>query len=143
MKILGGILGVVVVVASLAGPAWAQSAVPRYGEADKDKTPSEIAAEKAPGAPAKRPGILRSSLIYSGLTLISRFMGLARDLVITARLGASLTPAADAYNTMLAFPNLFRRIFAEGAFAAAFVPSAALASRSAATLFSRAEMLSS
>lgn len=46
MKILGGILGVVVVVASLAGPAWAQSAVPRYGEADKDKTPSEIAAEK-------------------------------------------------------------------------------------------------
>jgi putative peptidoglycan lipid II flippase len=50
-------------------------------------------------------------------------MGLARDLVITARLGASLTPAADAYNTMLAFPNLFRRIFAEGAFAAAFVPA--------------------
>ena len=46
MKILGGILGVVVVVASLAGPAWAQSAVPRYGETDKDKTPSEIAAEK-------------------------------------------------------------------------------------------------
>jgi hypothetical protein len=46
MKILGGILGVVVVVASLAGPAWAQGAVPRYGETDKDKTPSEIAAEK-------------------------------------------------------------------------------------------------
>lgn len=67
--------------------------------------------------------MLRSSAIYSGLTLISRFMGFARDLVITARLGASLTPAADAYNTMLAFPNLFRRIFAEGAFAAAFVPS--------------------
>ncbi|MBX7249841.1 MAG: murein biosynthesis integral membrane protein MurJ [Caulobacteraceae bacterium] len=62
-------------------------------------------------------------MIYSGLTLISRFLGLARDLVITARLGASLTPAADAYNTMLAFPNLFRRIFAEGAFAAAFVPA--------------------
>lgn len=67
--------------------------------------------------------MLRSSAIFSGLTLISRFMGLARDLVITARLGASLTPAADAYNTMLAFPNLFRRIFAEGAFAAAFVPA--------------------
>jgi hypothetical protein len=46
MKILGVILGVVVVVASLAGPAWAQGAVPRYGETDKDKTPSEIAAEK-------------------------------------------------------------------------------------------------
>ncbi|CAN7469714.1 murein biosynthesis integral membrane protein MurJ [Phenylobacterium sp. LjRoot225] len=61
-------------------------------------------------------------MIYSALTLVSRFMGLARDLVITARLGASQTIAADAYYTALAFPNLFRRIFAEGAFAAAFVP---------------------
>nr|WP_269717106.1 murein biosynthesis integral membrane protein MurJ [Caulobacter sp. NIBR2454] len=67
--------------------------------------------------------MIRSSMIYSGLTLVSRFMGLARDLVITARLGASATPAADVYNTMLSFPNLFRRIFAEGAFAAAFVPA--------------------
>jgi len=45
MKILGRILGVACVVASLAGPAWGQ-AVPRYGEEDKVKTPSEIAAEK-------------------------------------------------------------------------------------------------
>ena len=86
---------------------------------DQASPAAQIAVEKGPGTPPKRPGILRSSLIFSGLTLISRFMGLARDLVITARLGASLTPAADAYNTMLAFPNLFRRIFAEGAFAAA------------------------
>jgi putative peptidoglycan lipid II flippase len=57
------------------------------------------------------------------LTLVSRFMGAARDLVISARLGASMTPAADALNTALAFPNLFRRIFAEGAFASAFVPA--------------------
>lgn len=72
--------------------------------------------------PPKRQGLLRSSAIYSGLTLVSRFMGLARDLVITAKLGASQTIAADAYYTALAFPNLFRRMFAEGAFAAAFVP---------------------
>ncbi|UTP41659.1 murein biosynthesis integral membrane protein MurJ [Phenylobacterium sp. LH3H17] len=50
-------------------------------------------------------------------------MGLARDLVLTARLGASATIAADAYYTALSFPNLFRRIFAEGAFTSAFVPS--------------------
>ncbi len=62
-------------------------------------------------------------MIYSALTLVSRFLGLARDLVITARMGASLTIAADAYYTAQAFSNLFRRIFAEGAFAAAFVPS--------------------
>jgi putative peptidoglycan lipid II flippase len=73
-------------------------------------------------APPKSGGMIRSSMIYSGLTLVSRFMGLARDLVITARLGASQTIAADAYYTALTFPNLFRRIFAEGAFAAAFVP---------------------
>jgi len=66
--------------------------------------------------------MIRSSMIYSGLTLVSRFLGLARDLVITARLGASQTIAADAYYTALTFPNLFRRMFAEGAFAAAFVP---------------------
>ncbi|MDP1778389.1 MAG: murein biosynthesis integral membrane protein MurJ, partial [Brevundimonas sp.] len=52
-----------------------------------------------------------------------RFVGFARDIVISAALGASVGPAADAYNTALNFPNLFRRIFAEGAFAAAFVPA--------------------
>ena len=62
-------------------------------------------------------------MVFSSQTLVSRFMGLARDLLITARLGASATPAADAFNTAQSFPNLFRRIFAEGAFAAAFVPS--------------------
>lgn len=76
-----------------------------------------------PAAAPKRGGLLRSSAIFSGLTLVSRFMGLIRDLVVTARLGASQTIAADAYYTALAFPNLFRRIFAEGAFAAAFVPT--------------------
>ena len=46
MKRLGGIFGALAVVASLAGTASAQQAVPRYGETDKEKTPSEIAAEK-------------------------------------------------------------------------------------------------
>lgn len=62
-------------------------------------------------------------MIFAGLTLVSRFMGLARDLVITSRFGASQTIEADAYNTAFSFPNLFRRIFAEGAFASAFVPA--------------------
>ncbi|MCX7588487.1 murein biosynthesis integral membrane protein MurJ [Phenylobacterium sp. 58.2.17] len=77
----------------------------------------------AAATPAAKSGLIRSSLLLSGLTLISRFMGLARDLVLTARLGASATIAADAYYTALAFPNLFRRIFAEGAFSSAFIPS--------------------
>ena len=86
-------------------------------------TPDAAAETAAAQPPPKKPGILRSSLIFAALTFVSRILGLARDLVITAKLGASLTPAADAYNTMLAFPNLFRRVFAEGAFAAAFVPA--------------------
>ena len=73
--------------------------------------------------PATKPqGMLRSSAIYSALTLVSRFLGLARDLVITARLGGAGNITGDAYITALAFPNLFRRMFAEGAFASAFVP---------------------
>jgi putative peptidoglycan lipid II flippase len=80
------------------------------------------AASATPVSKSPKGGLLKSSAIYSGLTLVSRFLGLARDLVITARLGASQTIAADAYYTALQFPNLFRRMFAEGAFAASFVP---------------------
>ena len=82
---------------------------------------SEAAPE--PSKTRKGGGLIRSSLIFSSLTLVSRLLGFVRDIFITARLGASATVAADAYNTALAFPNLFRRIFAEGAFAAAFVPA--------------------
>lgn len=73
--------------------------------------------------PVKSGGVMRSSAIFSGLTLVSRLAGFARDIAVTAFLGGAAGPAADAYNTALSFPNLFRRIFAEGAFAAAFVPA--------------------
>jgi putative peptidoglycan lipid II flippase len=86
--------------------------------------PADPPPGPAPNTPKRAGGgLLRSSAIFSGLTLVSRVLGLVRDLVVTARLGASATIAADAYYTALAFPNLFRRIFAEGAFAAAFVPA--------------------
>ena len=75
---------------------------------------------ETPPTPAPRSGLIRSSAIFAALTLVSRFLGLARDLVITAKLGAAM--AGDAYYTAQTFPNLFRRMFAEGAFAAAFVP---------------------
>lgn len=86
---------------------------------------TDTAAPPSPEQPEapKKGGLLKSSAIYSGLTLVSRFMGFARDLAVSYRMGASATPAADAYNAALAFPNLFRRFFAEGAFAAAFVPA--------------------
>jgi putative peptidoglycan lipid II flippase len=71
----------------------------------------------------RQGGMIRSSMVYSGFTLVSRVMGFARDLALSYYMGASATFAADAFNTAFAFPNLFRRIFAEGAFAAAFVPA--------------------
>ena len=90
--------------------------------------PATHAATNPPGpadAPEARggPSLMRSSMVVSSLTLVSRFMGLARDTVIGYVMGASAGYSADAYQTALAFPNLFRRIFAEGAFAAAFVPA--------------------
>ena len=89
-----------------------------------DQTTTETIADPAAAAAAK-PGssLIRSSMVNSGLTLVSRVAGFARDAVISYRMGASATPAADAFVTALAFPNLFRRIFGEGAFAAAFQPA--------------------
>ena len=86
-------------------------------------TASSSAAQAKPAG----SGLIRSSMVYSGLTMVSRFMGFLRDLVVSYAMGASATFAADAFNTAFAFPNLFRRIFAEGAFAAAFVPAYARA----------------
>ncbi|RIJ17506.1 murein biosynthesis integral membrane protein MurJ [Henriciella mobilis] len=65
--------------------------------------------------------VLRNTLTQSTWTLGSRLLGFLRDVVILAKLGAG--PVADAFFTALMFPNLFRRVFAEGAFAQAFVPA--------------------
>ena len=71
----------------------------------------------------KPTGLIRSSLVNSGFTLVSRFAGLLRDLALSYSMGASAGFVADAFNTAWAFPNLFRRIFGEGAFSSAFVPA--------------------
>ncbi len=54
------------------------------------------------------------------LTAVSRFLGLLRDIVFAAFLGAG--PAADAFLMALKLPNMFRRLSAEGALSNAFVP---------------------
>ncbi len=55
-----------------------------------------------------------------GLTMVSRVLGFARDVMIALALGTG--PVADAFFVAFRFPNLFRRLFAEGAFNSAFVP---------------------
>lgn len=64
--------------------------------------------------------LYRNFLSVGGLTLLSRVVGFARDALMAAVLGAG--PAADAFYAAFRFPNLFRRLFAEGAFNTAFVP---------------------
>ncbi len=55
-----------------------------------------------------------------GLTMVSRLLGFARDMIGSRVLGAS--NANDAFNLAFLLPNIFRRLFAEGAFSAGFVP---------------------
>ena len=64
--------------------------------------------------------LLRAIATVSGFTLLSRVLGFVRDILIAALLGTG--GVADAFFVAFKFPNLFRRLFAEGAFAAAFVP---------------------
>jgi putative peptidoglycan lipid II flippase len=64
--------------------------------------------------------LFKSASIVSGFTLISRITGLVRELLIASTFGASAL--TDAFNVAFRIPNLFRRLFAEGAFSQAFVP---------------------
>ena len=64
--------------------------------------------------------LLKSASIVSLLTLASRVTGLVREQMVAAAFGASA--ATDAFNVAFRLPNLFRRLFAEGAFSQAFVP---------------------
>ncbi len=64
--------------------------------------------------------LLRFAATVAGYTLVSRVLGFLRDILIARYLGAGLV--ADAFFVAFKLPNLFRRLFAEGAFNLAFVP---------------------
>ena len=64
--------------------------------------------------------LLRNFVTVGGGTAFSRALGFLRDIMMAAALGTG--PVADAFFVAFRFPNLFRRLFAEGAFNAAFVP---------------------
>ena len=64
--------------------------------------------------------LLRATGTIGGLTLISRVLGMVRDMLMARYVGAGL--ASDAFLIAWRLPNLFRALFAEGAFAAVFVP---------------------
>jgi len=64
--------------------------------------------------------LLKAGGTIGGLTMVSRILGFARDMVASRILGAGM--AADAFALAFLIPNLFRRLFGEGAFSQGFVP---------------------
>lgn len=64
--------------------------------------------------------LFRSGIIVAFFTLISRIFGLVREQFIASLFGS--TPMGDSINVAFKLPNLFRRIFAEGALSAVFIP---------------------
>jgi len=65
--------------------------------------------------------LIKSTGTFSFFTIISRLLGYVRDILIAVFLGAG--PIADAFFVAFRIPNTFRRLFSEGTFNAAFVPS--------------------
>lgn len=68
----------------------------------------------------RAPSLLRSLMSFSGMTFISRLLGLAREVAMSAAFGAGVV--TDAFNVAFRIPNFLRRLFAEGSFSLAFVP---------------------
>ena len=64
--------------------------------------------------------LVRNTMTIGGLTLVSRVLGFVRDMLMARFVGAGF--ASDAFLIAWRLPNLFRALFAEGAFASAFVP---------------------
>lgn len=79
-----------------------------------------IPADKKMSPKVKQGGLLKSSAVVAVMTMLSRILGLVRDVVVAVMFGAS--SGADAFFVAFKIPNFFRRLFGEGAFAQAFVP---------------------
>ena len=84
---------------------------PANGPADGSANTEEIASGS---------GLARKTSIVGGMTLISRILGLVRDVVFARYFGARIV--MDAFLVANRIPNMLRRFFAEGAFSAGFVP---------------------
>ena len=81
---------------------------------------TEGSAQSAASA-ANKKSLVRSGLSLSFLTLLSRILGLVREMTKAAFLGTSFL--ADAFTFAFQLPNLFRRLFAENSISVAFIPT--------------------
>lgn len=76
--------------------------------------------EPSRDSPEPPRGLLQSTAVVGGMTLLSRILGLVRDVVFARFFGAGMV--MDAFFVAFKIPNIFRRFFAEGAFSQSFVP---------------------
>ena len=85
-------------------------------------TGSGASAQGGPenGTPEREGSLARAGSLVASMTMVSRVLGLVRDVVIASVFGAR--PEADAFFVAFKIPNFFRRLFAEGAFSQGFVP---------------------
>jgi len=83
---------------------------------DSDKRPGRDSPDAVPAS----DGLLKASGVTGSMTMVSRVLGLVRDIVIARLFGTS--DGADAFFLANKIPNFMRRLFAEGAFNQAFVP---------------------
>ena len=86
---------------------------------------SEAEGDGQPNSPSKRAharaGFVGAAVVVSSLTFLSRITGLFRDVYLAGAFGVS--GVSDAFWTGFLIPNLFRRLFGEGALTAAFIPA--------------------
>ena len=76
--------------------------------------------ENTPKPPPSVRRLLQSTSVVAGMTVLSRILGLVRDVVFARLFGAGVV--MDAFFVAFKIPNIFRRFFAEGAFSQSFVP---------------------
>src|SRR6476660_6922357 len=79
-----------------------------------------VPVEAPPAAPSKPVGFVQQARLISGLTLVSRILGVFRESLAAKFFGAGIV--ASAFAVAFTIPNLFRKLFGEGALSAAFIP---------------------
>jgi len=118
LDVLGNSIGVLLVMMGWAVWPWRRSKPAATTTTTTTATTTPLSGESAS---ADATSFVGHAVLVSLLTLLSRFAGLARDAVLAAALGLSV--AADAFFIGFLIPNLFRRLFGEGALTAAFIPN--------------------
>jgi len=88
---------------------------------DPLNTPAEDTAPQPENTPQTAASLIRHGSALSLLTLISRILGLVREMTKARFLGTSAL--SDAFSVAFLLPNLFRRLFAEGSVSVAFIPT--------------------